>query len=63
MFSGKFAYSSSSPSMLKLLKYNKYFTFKSRFIKGCPGGRNNKISLCSPNKAQKDTAYNVYFRL
>lgn len=45
------------------LQYNKYFTFKSRFIKGSPGGRNNKVSLYSPNKTGKDIFYNSYFRL
>lgn len=45
------------------LQYNKYFTFKSRFIKGSPGGRNNKVSLYSPNKTVKDIFYNLYFRL
>lgn len=57
-----------SPSFLKhdvisSLRYNKYFTFKSRFIKGSPGGRNNKVSLYSPNKTVKDIFYNLYLRL
>ena len=50
-------------NVISLLQYNKYFTFKSRFIKGSPGGRNNKVSLYSPNKTVKDILYNLYFGL
>lgn len=53
--------SSLKHDVISPLQYNKYFTFKSRFIKRSPGGRNNKVSLYSPNKTAKDIFYNLYF--
>lgn len=55
--------SSLKHDVISPLQYNKYFTFKSRFIKRSPGGRNNKVSLYSPNKTAKDIFYNLYFWL